>query len=73
MTSNFGITPRSRLTARHRPELAALFYNLEALVAGMNLAKSAKITQREVLLARRWKRDGLLSAAGLAAVEAAAR
>ena len=51
------------------PELEARFYNLEALPARENLAKSAKITDREVTLARRWKREGLLSAAGLAAVE----
>ncbi len=55
------------------PELAARFYNLEAMPARKNLAKSAKITQRELDLANRWYRDGLLSAAGLAAVERAAR
>jgi len=53
------------------PELAARFYNLEAIPARQNLAKSAKIGEREVLLARRWAKDGLLSAEGLAAVEAA--
>ncbi len=53
------------------PELEARFYNLEALPARENLTKSAKITNREVVLARRWKKEGLLSAAGLAAVEAA--
>ena len=54
------------------PELAARFYNLEAIPAKENLAKSAKIGKRELNLARRWKRDGLLSAEGLAAVEVAA-
>jgi hypothetical protein len=53
------------------PKLAARFYNLEAIAAKANLAKSAKIGQRELDLARRWQREGLLSAAGLAAVEAA--
>ena len=51
------------------PELAARFYNLEALPAKVNGAKSAKITGRELNLARRWNREGLLSADGLAAVE----
>jgi hypothetical protein len=55
------------------PELAARFYDLEAIPARVNLAKSAKIGKRELDLARRWNRDGLLSAAGLAAVEAAAK
>lgn len=55
------------------PELAARFYNLEAIPAKANLAKSAKIGQRELDLARRWQKAGLLSAAGLAAVEAAAK
>jgi hypothetical protein len=55
------------------PELAARFYNLEALPVQVNRAKSANITEREIALARRWHREGLLSAAGLAAVEAAGR
>jgi len=55
------------------PELAARFYNLEAIPAKENLAKSAKIEERELLLARRWAKDGLLSAEGLAAVEIAAK
>lgn len=53
------------------PELKARFYNLEALPSRKNLAKSAEITEREVSLARRWAREGLLSADGLAAVESA--
>ncbi len=55
------------------PELAARFYNLEAITSKENLQKSDKITEREVTLARRWYRDGLLSAEGLKAVEAALR
>jgi hypothetical protein len=53
------------------PELAAKFYNLEAIPAPENLAKSAKIGPRELALAIRWREDGLLSAAGLEAVMAA--
>lgn len=53
------------------PELAARFYNLEAIPAEENGSKGAKIGKRELDLARRWNREGLLSAAGLAAVEAA--
>lgn len=55
------------------PELAARFYNLEAIPSRQNLAKSAKIEQRELELARRWAREGLLSQDGLKAVEAAAK
>jgi hypothetical protein len=53
------------------PELEARFYNLEPVPAAVNRAKSAKITQREIDLARHWHKSGLLSAAGLAAVERA--
>ncbi len=55
------------------PELAARFYNLEAIPSKVNSGKSAKITDRELKLARRWHREGLLSAQGLAAVESAAK
>ncbi len=55
------------------PELAARFYNLEAIPAKENLKKSSKITEREISLARRWQKEGLLSAAGLAAVEMAGK
>ena len=55
------------------PELDACFYNLEILAAKVNRAKSAKITEREVAIARRWRKQGLLSDAGLVAVERAAR
>lgn len=53
------------------PELAARFFNLEALPARENLAKSAKIGKREVVLARQWNHEGLLSDLGLRAAEAA--
>jgi len=58
------ILPRSVV-----PELAARFYNLEALPARVNLAKSDKIGQRELDLARQWNHAGLLSSPGLRAVE----
>ncbi len=54
------------------PELAARFYNLEAIPSKTNLKKSAKISKRELELARRWQKEGLLSAQGLKAIEAAA-
>ena len=53
------------------PELAAMFYNLEVMSAHQNQAKSARIGGCEVEIARRWHREGLLSAAGVQAVEAA--
>lgn len=53
------------------PELSARFYNLEAIPAKVNGRKSDKITDREVKLAQRWQKEGLLSVAGLKAVEAA--
>ncbi len=55
------------------PELAARYYNLEAVPAKVNLEKSAKIGAREVMLARRWRDQGLLSPEGLNAVETAVR
>lgn len=55
------------------PELAARFYNLEAVSAKVNLQKSAKVGGRELLLARRWCAEGLLSAEGLHAIEAVAK
>jgi hypothetical protein len=58
------ILPRSVV-----PELTARFFNLEALSARNNLAKSARIGKRELDLARQWNRAGLLSAPGLKAVE----
>ena len=53
------------------PELAACFFNLDALPAKENQAKAARIGRREVEIARRWHREGLLSAVGAQAVEAA--
>lgn len=44
------------------PELAARFYNLEAVPSRLNLAKSAKIGKREQDPARQWNREGMLSA-----------
>jgi hypothetical protein len=58
------ILPRSVV-----PELAARFFNLEALPARVNLAKSDRIGKQELVLARQWNREGLLSAPGLRAVE----
>jgi hypothetical protein len=54
------------------PELAARFYNLEAIPARENLMKSSKVGKRELLLAERWNREGLLSAEGLKSVIEAA-
>jgi hypothetical protein len=54
------------------PELAARFFNLETPPAHENQAKSAKIGRRELELARRWHREGLLPAAVLKAVETVA-
>jgi hypothetical protein len=62
------VLPRSLV-----PELAARFYNLEAIPAKDNLRKSSKITAREIALARRWQREGLLTAEGLKAVEESSR
>jgi 5-methylcytosine-specific restriction endonuclease McrA len=59
------VLPRSLV-----PELAARFYNLEAIPSKKNLQKSDRITARELSLARRWHREGLLSANGLRAIEA---
>ncbi len=67
------VLPRAVLPRAVVPELAARFYNLEAIPAKANLAKSAKIGQRELDPVRRWQKSGLLSAAGLAAVEAATK
>ena len=51
------------------PELAARYYNLEALPSKKSLLKSAKITEREVNLARRWQREKLITLEGLKSVE----
>lgn len=54
------------------PEVAARFFNPEAITADENRRKGAKITEREIALARLWNREGLLSGEGLQAVESAA-
>ncbi len=55
------------------PELATRFFNLEAISAYENRIKSNRISPRELGLARRWYRVGLLSTEGLKAVERAGR
>jgi hypothetical protein len=62
------ILPRSVV-----PELDACFYNLEPIPAGVNTSKGARVGKNEITLARRWCRQGMLSAPGLAAVESAGR
>ena len=57
------VLPRSLV-----PELAARFYNLEAIPSRQNLAKSDRIGKREIDIARRWQKMGLLSAKGLNAI-----
>jgi hypothetical protein len=46
------------------PELDNKIYNLEMMPLTLNQRKSAKITQRQIDLAKRWNQDGLLSDAG---------
>jgi hypothetical protein len=55
------------------PELAARFYNLQVLPTTVNQEKGNRISELTLELARQWNRQGLLSAEGLNAVEAAAR
>lgn len=55
------------------PELRAKFFNLRPEPAAVNLAKGNRIGSGEAELARRWHRRGLLSTAGLHAVEAIQR
>jgi len=43
------------------PELDNCLYNLEFMPGRMNSSKGAKITDRQVQLARKWHRVGLLS------------
>ena len=54
------------------PALRAKFFNLRPEPATVNLAKGNGIGPAEMELARRWSRRGILSPAGLAAVERAA-
>ena len=50
------------------PELDNALYNLEMMSLTLNQRKSAKIGQRQIDLAKRWNKDGLLSDEGLEAV-----
>ena len=50
------------------PELDNKIYNLEMMPLTLNQRKGAKVTQRQIDLARRWNQDGLLSYEGLGAV-----
>lgn len=52
-------------------ELDERLYNLEFMPSRMNTGKGNRVTQRQVQLARRWYAAGLLSEAGLRAVEMA--
>ena len=50
------------------PELDNTLFNLEMMPLTLNQRKSAKVGQRQLDLARRWHKAGLLSKAGLDAV-----
>ena len=50
------------------PELDNALYNLEMMPLTLNQRKGAKVTQRQIDLAKRWNADGLLSDEGLGAV-----
>ena len=50
------------------PELDNTLYNLEMMPLTLNQKKAAKVTQRQIDLAKRWNKDGLLSDKGLRAV-----
>ena len=50
------------------PELDNALYNLEMMPLTLNQRKGAKVTQRQIDLAKRWNTDGLLSDEGLKAV-----
>ena len=50
------------------PELDNKIYNLEMMPLTLNQKKGAKITQRQIDIAKRWNADGLLSDEGLRAV-----
>ncbi len=49
-------------------ELDNTLYNLEMMPLTLNQKKAAKVTQRQIDLAKRWNADGLLSDKGLRAV-----
>ena len=50
------------------PELDNRLYNLEFMPVSLNQRKSNAIGDRQVSLARKWNKDGLLSDAGMGAV-----
>ena len=50
------------------PELDNTLFNLEFMPLTLNQRKGAKVTQRQIDLAKRWNGDGLLSDEGLRAV-----
>ena len=58
------VLPRSKV-----PELDNRLYNLRFLPETLNQRKGAKITQRELEMAREWHSIGLLSSEGLAAIK----
>ena len=55
------------------PELDNTLYNLEMMPLTLNQKKAAKVTQRQIDLAKRWNKDGLLTDSGLLAVIAEGR
>ena len=50
------------------PELDNTLYNLEMIPLTLNQKKAAKVTQRQIDIAKRWNKYGLLSDKGLRAV-----
>lgn len=55
------------------PELDNCLFNLEFMPLTLNQRKGAKISQRQIQLARRWHSEGLLSYDGLGKVEEAGK
>ena len=52
----------------NKTQLNNALYNLEMMPLTLNQRKGAKVTQRQIDLAKRWNADGLLSDEGLKAV-----
>ena len=52
------------------PELDNKLFNLEFMPETLNQKKAAKVGDRQLQLARKWQRLGVLSEVGLRAVEA---
>jgi len=50
------------------PELDNCLFNLEMMPLTLNQKKAAKVGQRQIQLARRWHKLGILSEEGLEAV-----